>query len=186
MSIQLRQAAKRKLSIVPILHTAADLGSFSTKVAARRSRASTALIDDLWDQLGAHLLSLELDYPRLKLYQDSLPHCGFEITIVRDLATKGSANFRLLSELVERGATLVGTESPELLLRELDYARNPEKATPEALSALALDRDRYIARRIDQTLETGEEGLLLIGMLHEVRTHLPASIEVHYPLTITP
>jgi len=129
---------------------------------------------------------LDLDFGKLRVYQDSLPHCGFEITIVRDLASKGSANFRLLCDLLDRGATLMGTESPELLLKELSFAKNPGLATPEALANLAIDRDRYIANRIDQSLLAEEEGLLLIGMLHEVRSHLPASIEVHYPFTITP
>jgi hypothetical protein len=179
-------AKRRKLSIIPIVHNAADLGSFAPKVLSRRSRHSTALIDDLWDQIGDQLLSLDWDFRKVRIYQDSLPHCGFEITIVRDLATRGSANFKLLCDLVERGATLMGTESPELLLKELTFAKHPEMAEPEALSRLAIERDRYIAHRIDQTLEHGEEGLLLIGMLHEVRTHLPSSIEVHYPFTITP
>lgn len=178
--------ARRKLYIIPILHNAADLGSFGPKVLSRRSRSSTALIDDLWEQIGDQLMSLDLDFGKLRVYQDSLPHCGFEITIVRDLATKGSANFRLLCDLLDRGATLMGTESPELLLRELNFARNPDLATPESLAKLAIDRDRYIANRIDQSLLPGEEGLLLIGMLHEVRSHLPASIEVHYPFTISP
>lgn len=177
---------QRKLFIIPIVHNAADLGSFAPKVLSSRSRGSTDLIDDLWVQIGEQLLTLDLDFPNLKVYQDSLPHCGFEITIVKDLAGKGSANFRLLCELMDRGATLMGTESPELLLRELEFARNPERADPESLSRLAIDRDRYIAKRIDQSLQPGEEGLLLIGMLHEVRTHLPRSIEVHYPFTITP
>ena len=178
--------ARRKLYIIPILHNTADLGSFGPKVLSRRSQSSTALIDDLWEQIDDQLMSLDLDFGKLRVYQDSLPHCGFEITIVRDLASKGSANFRLLCDLLDRGATLMGTESPELLLKELSFAKNPGLATPEALANLAIDRDRYIANRIDQSLLAGEEGLLLIGMLHEVRSHLPASIEVHYPFTITP
>lgn len=177
---------KRKLYIIPIVHNAADLGSFAPKVLSRRSGKSTELIDDLWEQIEEQLLSLDLDFSRMKLYQDSLPNCGFELTIVRELRNKGSANFRLLCDLIDRGATLMGTESPELLLRELNLAKHPEWAEPEELAKLAVARDRYIARRIDQTLLAGESGLLLIGMLHEVRTHLPGSIEVHYPFTITP
>jgi len=175
----------RKLYIIPIIHNTADLGSFGSKVRSRRDAASSPLIDDLWQQIHEHLLALDLNYSNLRLYQDSLPHCGFEITIVKDLASRGSANFRILCDLVEKGATLMGTESPDLLLQELNYAKYPETTQPEQLAKLAIERDRYIAKRIDQTLKEGEEGLLLIGMLHEVRTHLPASIEVNYPFTIT-
>ena len=118
----------RRLSVIPILHAAADLGSFAPKIQAGRASQSTREIDHIWTQVRNLVLELEFDYARLRLYQDSLPICGFEDKIVSDLAFQGSANFRLLAELMDRGAQLVGTESPQLLLRELEWVRWPRRS----------------------------------------------------------
>ena len=58
------------------------------------------------------MLRLELDWSCVLLYQDGLPVCGEEKRIAQDLARTGSANHRLLLELMARGARLIGTEAP--------------------------------------------------------------------------
>jgi hypothetical protein len=78
------------------------------------------------------------------------------------------------------GATLVGTESPELLLEEYRLLQSPEERT-EAIAADLLEaRDRFIAGRIDTTLGDGEDGILFIGALHKVAKFLPQRIRVEY------
>jgi len=41
-------------------------------------------------------------------------------------------------------------------------------------------RDAFIARRIADTLEDGEVGLLFLGMMHEVDRLLPEAIQVEF------
>jgi hypothetical protein len=169
----------RRLRVFSIVHTRPDLGSFAN--AADRLRPDPAnAVQAFWDRLRELVLNLPVDWPQVIVYQDSLPICGFEGRLIRDLAAQGSPNFQLLEELAARGARVLGTESPELLKREYDLIRRPEGWTPGALGALAIERDDFIARRIDQTLPEGGEGLLFIGMLHDVADHLPDTIFVEH------
>lgn len=91
-----------------------------------------------------------------------------------------------------RGAKLTGTESPELLLKEYELARQvlislecskdtrlAERQTQ--LSKALLDkRDRFIAERIIKTLRSGETGLIFLGVLHSLSGLLPPDIELTY------
>jgi hypothetical protein len=121
---------------------------------------------------------MDLDWSRVRIYQDGLPVCGHEAQIVRELAAAGSLNHQLLLELVERGATLMGTEDPQLLLCEYEAQRrrlgtvnsNEPARTPPGDTAADLlrSRDSFIARRIAETLPEGETGLLFIGAAHRL------------------
>lgn len=181
----------RRLIEIPIIHTQEDLGSQQDRV--RRAyiaifgewkwRKHLEAITALWDRIEKEMLSLALDYHKVKLYQDGLPECGRELAIVEEIAKGGSRNHRLLLMLIERGATLVGTEEIALLMEE----RQRLLEAGEAPSAGGHDdlmrrRDAYIARRIDATLGEDEVGLLFIGALHRVALHLPADIHVERPL----
>lgn len=115
----------------------------------------------------------------VKLYQDSLPVCGHEKELVRELAAQGSCNHQLLEGLVNEGATLVGTESPSLLLDEYKLLQSPER-TEKQEAALLEARDRFIAGQIDATLTDDENGILFIGALHKVDKFLPQRIKVAY------
>jgi hypothetical protein len=80
---------------------------------------------------------------------------------------------------VREGATLVGTESPALLLDEYRLLQSPERT--EAQAAALLDaRDRFIAGRIDATLGDDDDGVLFIGALHAVAKFLPERIKSEY------
>ncbi len=175
----------RPLLIIPIVHAKADLGSLGEQITARRQAASEALISDFWDQVRTHVLTLDVDFTALHLYQDGLPVCGMEVAIVNDIAKQGSPNFQLLLDLMQRGATLHGTESPSLLRQEYEWIRQPHLATPEAAAALLIERDRFIAAEIDRTLPSGATGLIFLGMLHRIEDHLPPTISFRHPLKIT-
>jgi hypothetical protein len=51
-----------------------------------------------------------------------------------------------------------------------------------ATDTLLERRDRFIASRIDATLEPEETGILFIGALHSVALYLNPDIQVIYPL----
>jgi hypothetical protein len=192
----------RRLMWVPVIHTEADLGNMSGSVerlyVRKMGRAKweqhVGLLRTFWSRLEEQIEALRLPYESVRLYQDGLPYCGREAEIVRTLAEAGSLNCRLLLKLMERGARITGTESPELLLEEYDLARKtlaaenagkPAGPIRQAQGGRAdahrriLDlRDRYIAVRIDQTLAPGETGLIFLGMLHSLDRRLPAGIRV--------
>lgn len=189
--------------IIPILHSATDMGSLAPSVGLRRNRRSGAQIDDFWLQLREAVLGLKFPLHRMRIYQDSLPCCGFEGDLVRDLASQGSANFQLIADLLARGAKIEGTESIDLLVEELNWAKRraavaqdpytsvgaPPRSkdeNEEASSRLLEARDRFIAQRILATLGEDEVGLLFIGMLHDVGEYLDSTMEARYPLRIGP
>ena len=149
---------------------------------------SRLAIAEFWDAIENAMDSLRLDYRKVRIYQDGLPACGLEEMIVRDLAMQGVPNYRILLKLIERGATLEGTEDPNLLRTEYKLIMNAANGTTDAgrsegaHAAQFLDlldqRDRFIARRIDATLAHGDVGILFLGALHRAVEKLPDSVQV--------
>ncbi len=191
--------ATRMLLYVPVVHTQADLGALGAAAAratlARAGRQGLAqkgrAIERLWDEIHRVLDGLKLPFPKVRLYQDGLPVCGREAEIVVALARNGSRNHQLLLALIARGARLMGTEAPDLLAEEYELANQTLKSPPimkeaaqkaQRSDSLLDRRDRFIARRINETLEPGETGLLFIGLLHCVASHLDRDIRVSYPV----
>lgn len=140
------------------------------------------------------LNQLTLSYAQTRVYQDGLPVCGKELEIVTELAKKGSPNHQILVRLMEKGATIMGTESAELLIEEYHLIKRVLK-TGDVKDAIAIEarqkaasdlllkkRDEFIAARIDQTLQPGETSILFLGMLHNIAGLLPGDIRVEYPL----
>jgi hypothetical protein len=144
----------------------------------------------MWGNIQKEIQAFGLDYTKVRLYQDGLPTCGNEEIIVRKLAEAGSLNHQILVELMGKGATITGTESPELLLQEYALAcqvltsgrlsqRGRLAARQDKLSKELLEkRDRYMADRINNTLRPGEVGLVFLGMLHSLRGLLQPDIRV--------
>jgi len=199
----------RKLLCVPIMHTEADMGSLSESIRSQfpsqqRWHRHRQKVDDLWTEITQQILNMftplnslpsvdhRLNYGQVRIYQDGLPVCGHELDIVRDLASRGSKNHQLVVLLVEKGATLEGTEDAALLLEEYNYIKAISQAKTEAEIKCALEeyrgksrallqkRDDFIAARIDSTLKDGEVGILFIGVMHEVEKKLPDDIQVNH------
>jgi len=176
-----------RLIYVPVMHSSVEMGSaagaykaaFIARFGELKWRKRCDEFAAIWDNIAAGIDALRLSPVGLKLYQDSLPVCGKEVPLIRDLAAQGSQNHRLLAALIDKGATLVGTESPALLLEEYRLLQSAERA-PEQAAALLHERDQFIAKRIDETLAEGETGILFMGALHQVANLLPAWIRVEY------
>ena len=190
----------RRLIYVPIVHTTVDMGSKSEalkqeylrRFGAERWEQSRRVIDEVWEGISAKLLALVLPWERVRIYQDGLPVSGIELEIAREVAAQGSRNYQLVMELVLRGARLMGTESPELLTREYTHIKRIADAKTDAereeaqrryaaeSAEILKERDTFIAQRIAETLEDGEVGVPLLGMMHEVDRLLPEEIQVEY------
>jgi len=176
----------RRVIHVPILHTAADLGSLAESVKAHYAKVlgptgwtwRQRAVGQLWREIRGRIEALHLDYAETRIYQDGLPVCGFELQIVQELAKAGSSNHQLLLELVDKGATLMGTEDPQLLVQEyqLHQARGQGAGPPGAAAGQESEkaekmlraRDEFIANRIGATLQPGETGLLFLGAAHRL------------------
>ena len=190
----------RRLIYIPIIHGEIDMGSLAdrlkeeyiAKFGADKWREYLNVTDELWNEIRMRLERLNLDYKKVKLFQDGLPKSGKEMDIVRELGEKGSANYKLLLNLIEKGAQLIGTEDPQLLIREYNHVKDIVKETGVAdgserlekyreIGALLLsERDGYIAGRINESLEQGETGILFIGIAHKVDKRLPEDIKTEY------
>jgi hypothetical protein len=188
----------RSLIWVPIVHSPEDLGGLRDSVHDSYVRgrgeahwdAYLKNVEELWTGIRLMIDDLALDWPNVRLYQDGLPVCDREETIVRELAAKGSDNHQLLASLIDRGAHLTGTESPHLLIEEYELNRRilgePGQHQPRANSPpvqrqarqLLDQRDKFIASRIAQTLSPPERGLIFLGMLHSLEGRLPRDIQL--------
>lgn len=183
----------RKLSIIPIIHTDADLGRLAQSVreqlAAEAGEQALAdrdrAVDAIWNMIERWADSI--DAKTAHVYQDGLPASPHAADIVRELAGTGSRNHVLLQKLATGGATIEGPEDPQLLIKEYEALKAQiEGREPEHDSAAILDdRDHFIAKTIDATLALGEHGVLFIGALHDVERFLPDTITVTRPIDLT-
>lgn len=159
-----------------------------TKSGPMGWRERERAVDQLWQEIREGIDTLSLDYGRVRIYQDGLPVCGFEAKIVEELGGAGSLNHQLVLELVGRGATLMGTEDPQLLIQEYEMAKEPlpnelrlEEARAERLKRanhLLHARDEFITRRINETLLDRETGILLLGAAHPMEQLRSTDIQV--------
>jgi hypothetical protein len=193
----------RTLFFIPIVHTQTDMGQLSEsvqratiqKLGIKAWRHKMRAIDERWAEIERVVAAIPLHYEKVRLYQDGLPICGREEEIIRELAEKGSRNHRLLLDLMEKGATLMGTESPELLLIEYQLVKetveaqgrarqkSKETAATDSDDTLLDRRNRFIAQRINSTLQRGETGILFLGMLHTLENLLDDDMQVIYPIS---
>ncbi len=187
----------RKLIYVPVIHASADLGSVA-KEATRRGIAGLGkdtweehrkTIDGFWDAISHYFDSI--DVAGMKIYQDGMVADG-EVgeKLVQEGVKTGSKNYELVARLLKRGAILVKTEEIKLVKQELDrlLAITQAKSLPKELMAfikykliksiLLNRRDEFIAKRIDETLDHGEEGIIFIGAFHNVMRKLPKSVQI--------
>ncbi|HHT9126355.1 MAG TPA: hypothetical protein ACFYD6_11130 [Candidatus Brocadiia bacterium] len=187
----------KKLLYVPIIHMSADMGSVSASI----DKKGTALcgeenwkrhketVASLWGSISNYLDTIDAN--GLKIYQDGLVENGeLGMKIVQDGVSKGSKNYEIISRLIQRGAKLIKTEELSIIMKEYGHVIKiaQAKSSPERLIAalkykfekgkLLKGRDEFIARRINETLNDGETGIIFIGAQHEIIPRLSKDIEV--------
>lgn len=167
---------------------------FIRKYGRAKWMAHVQVVDDLWAGIHRRIGQLHLDPRRLRVYQDGLPVCGREMEIVREVSRLGSQNYRIVLDLIEKGAKLEGTEDPKYLVEEYQFVKrltsisDPEekkKAVEKARAyrnGLLIKRDRFVAKRIHETLRVGETGILFSGIEHRIDKYLPKDINVTYSI----
>ena len=191
----MNRASDRSLIWVPLFSAQADMGGLADSVLRIRkhlddSREYARAMSKFWRRVRYQVTSLALCWETVRLFQDGLPDCGRKTDFVRELARAGSLNHQVLLELVEKGATLMGTESVDLLLEEYALAQQallrgdpsgvatPEERCRERNRSLLRRRDQYIASRVNETLLCGETGLAFLGGRHSLVDALDRDIEL--------
>ena len=187
----------KKLIYVPIIHTSADLGSLAKDVT---KRGIAVLGMDVWEE---HIKTVESFWDAITQYFDSMTVTGAKIyqdgmvaegevgeKIVEEGKKMGSKNYELVSRLLQKGAMLVKTEDFRLVKEERDRLLTISKAKSKfeklvafikyilAKNRLLDKRDKFIARRIGQTLNHSEKGILFIGAYHNIKKRLPGDIQI--------
>lgn len=182
----------RKLYVVPIIHTSADLGTLATDIDGIGNSMlgedfwlrHKEIVAGFWDAIASFFNSLHV--VGFKLYQDGLIADGeIGMKIVEQGIKDGSKNYEIIARALERGAKLVMTEDFNLVKKEYDLIKKVVKAKSKAevvaasvefklaAEGLLKDRDAYIAQRIEHTLGDSETGILFVGAYHNVIPLLP-------------
>ena len=187
----------RRLIYVPIIHTDSDMGSLASALeqstaplyGEERWERHKTTASEFWRMVADYLETL--DAKSLKVYQDgfvSEGHLGKKI--IEEGMRRGSKNYEIILNLVNRGAKIVSTEDVALLQEEYEHISRIIKAETPSQRILAykeyesrkgqliIERDRFIARTINETLKDGEVGLLFMGAYHDVVPHLAKDIVV--------
>jgi hypothetical protein len=187
----------RTLIYVPIIHTSADLGSLAKDVAKRGIvnlgteawREHQGTVEGFWYALSLYFNCV--DGLGLKVYQDGMIAKGeIGAKIVEEGLRSGSKNYELVARLLKQGAILVKTEDFNLVKEERDrlLTITQAKSTTQKIAAfikynfiknrLLRKRDKFIAQRINETLNDGERGVLFVGAFHNVKKWLAKDIQI--------
>ncbi len=187
----------RTLIYVPVIHTSADLGSLAGEVTKRGLadlgkevwREHIKTVDGFWDIISFYFDSIEVG--GMKIYQDGMVADG-EVgeKIIEEGIRSGSKNYDLVSRLLKRGAILVKTEDFNLVKEERDRLFTVIKARSTIQKLIAFmkynliknrllnKRDEFIAKRINETLNQGETGIIFIGAYHNLKEKLSKNIQI--------
>lgn len=114
---------------------------------------------------------------KMHIYIDGLPQvedCHLQALVQKLIELKLPSHL-IAQKLIEEGATIHGTESKELLLEEHSMWVNVTKGikpNPKRKAGLLKERDKFIAKRINETLPENEIGILFVGAAHKVDNEL--------------
>lgn len=187
----------RRLIYVPIIHMSADFGSIAKQVDKRGIvgfgeefwKRHREAVSGFWDSIGKYFANLEVK--DFKIYQDGLVADG-EVgqKIIEEAVKSGSRNYEIIDDLLKRGAILVQTENFALVKEERDRIIkiiNAKTITEKLIVYLRYrltknrvlnKRDKYIAKKIDETLNCGETGILFLGAYHNMIPRLSKNIQI--------
>jgi len=187
----------RKLIYIPIIHTDADMGSLASALdqstaavcGEERWERHKATASHFWQMVSEYLETLDVKI--LKVYQDGFASdSDLGKKIIEEGVRRGSKNYEIILNLLNRGAEIISTEDMALLKEEyglisriikaetFSQRRFAYKEYESRKSQLTMERDSFIARAINETLEDDEVGLLFIGAYHDVVPHLAKDIAV--------
>jgi len=189
----------RTLIYVPIIHSIADMGSLGKELKAKSVselgenvwKKHTNTVNGYWEAIESYFENIDIYIKGINVYQDGMFVDG-EIAnkIINDGIMSGSKNSAIVANLIKRGAILIKTEDFNMIKEEYDGLQSILKSNTNIKKLFLLirykiykpillfRRDKFIARRIAETLGQGETGILFIGAYHHVMKKLPNDITV--------
>jgi len=187
----------RKLIYVPIIHTDPDLGRLAegiieqTKevVGIKNWQKHKGIVNRYWREIANYWQDKRVS--GFKIFQDGMLANGVVgKRIVKELADKGSVNHKIVEQLMKKGAELVKTEDSGLLKEEYFLTRELIKKKSFLGSLLAFlhykwrknkllsQRDAYIIKQIEKSLQEGETGICFLGAYHQMLPGLSKDIKL--------
>ncbi len=187
----------RTLLIAPVLHISVEMDTIqrlatkkgNSSLGTKLSEQHRQTISGYWENLSNCLKEIPIE--GLKIYQDGMPTDGDAAKQITEEAVKnGSENYRIVAELLGRGAEIMLTEDFQLVKREKELllgfsgSSNAIKKLGVYLKywfrkkSLMKKRDEFIANRINKTLDGDEKGILFIGVTHNLISRLPQDLNV--------
>lgn len=191
----------KKLLLVPIIHSEKEMGSLRSDISEiidekfgkekrDEHRKQVALF---WENLRTLIEGIlsQTSGTVIRIYQDGMPIGGdVGAKLIAMGAKDGIPNNQIVLSIIERGGILEKTENPVLLKEEYEIIKAiitaKTGAARESLSAkykhrlyeLTIERDRFIAQRIKESLNDGELGIIFIGATHDVMKYLPSDLDL--------
>lgn len=186
----------RTLYYVPMIHSDKELGDLGRIIKTVREKIygksasdhDEKAIENLWEPIRLWIHQTIKDARGLVIYQDGIPTGSrekvyqlFNLVLAEH---PESPLFRFTKELIEMGAVLEGTGDINLLVKRIAVYREIYQAAEkcrnlsdiqnfivkkvEEQDELILQADRFIAKRINETLPEGGRGILFMGYRHRV------------------
>lgn len=170
------------------------VGSYATKkgrenLGEKIWRKHRDTIEGFWDSIERYIKSIEVK--NCKIYQDGMIADGEAAEkIVEEAIKQGSKNYQIVSSLMKKGAKLMMTEDFALVKKERDLLIKMSSAKTKVgkmssylkykvlKNDLLKKRDKFITKRINETLKDGDVGILFIGAYHNIGAGLLKNIEV--------
>lgn len=187
----------RTLLVAPVLHISVEMDTIqrlatkkgNSSLGTKLSEQHRQTIFGYWEALSNCLKEFPVE--GLKIYQDGMPTDGDAAKqIVEEAVKNGSENYRIVAELLGRGAEIMLTEDFQLVKREKELLQGFSRSS-NAIKKLGVylkywflkkslmkKRDQYIADRINQTLKDDERGVLFLGVSHNLLPMLPQDLNV--------
>ena len=144
------------------------------------------IIKRYWEQVEAHVSNLEEKLGNVrKIYHELVPEGGEDGAEAIEELDEGS--YKIVKVRLDKGAELQSIEDAELLTEFMDWSRclaiglQNDKVfikVFEFYTEAQKKRNDYLSKSIDDTLEDGEIGMLLMREGHQVQ--FPPDIEVFY------
>lgn len=158
-----------------------------------------------WERVKGYLDQEQLNSETMRVYSEGtfLPLDG-ELPIIKEMAVGGSPHFQVVLNLLEKGAKYEPAESEDMfwyqvrlsgLIPKVIHSRDRAAETEGDMGVrikeqreklwnrlrileekTSKDRDSEIATRVNQTLQDGETGILILGSAHRVSQFLDKDI----------
>ncbi len=189
----------RVLIYFPIIHSGADMGSLAAELNRKGIdefgkhfwETHVETVRKYWEIIRQYC-EINISYTKpVKIYQDGMVVGGeIALKIIADSVKAGSKNYEIVSNLVSKGGIIMQTEDIALVKKEVEMLKSLPSTGSLLNKVIQLikfkinryrllnARDQYIARKIAETLDTDEIGLIFLGAYHNILNKLPKDIQV--------